>query len=260
MFIDVHLHSLVNVAYRLHGGVGVTDVEILRNFELRMPNVESKTRSVDEHAAEVLSRYSVFDLREVSRDEIDRATARLERGTGFIGIVRSGTRNMIAWFEVASGDNAYEARRFETFWFCSCPGFTFSKTCCKHIAFIHSQQTRKVKYGNRQQTAQRQRSEKEQTSTALEQVKHTGHLAKPAQLSLGEIRELGDIFFASGMFQDVKNVAQAMVKIKAGEELRIYAVRLDGRCACHPGQAELGCDAAGVAAQRLAAVPVRDES
>jgi hypothetical protein len=62
-------------------------------------------------------------------------------------------------------------------------------------------------------------AEKEQTSTALEQVKHTGHLAKPAQLSLGEMRELGDIFFASGMFQDVKNVSQAIVKIKAGEEL-----------------------------------------
>jgi hypothetical protein len=62
-------------------------------------------------------------------------------------------------------------------------------------------------------------TEKEQTSTALEQVKHTGHLAKPAQLTLVEIRELGDIFFASGMFEDVKNVAQAMVKIKAGEEL-----------------------------------------
>lgn len=62
-------------------------------------------------------------------------------------------------------------------------------------------------------------AEKEQTTTALEQVRHTGHLAKPPQLSLAEIRELGDIFYTSGMFQDVKNVAQAMVKIKAGEEL-----------------------------------------
>jgi hypothetical protein len=61
--------------------------------------------------------------------------------------------------------------------------------------------------------------EKQQTTTALEQVKGTGHLAKSPQLTLVEIRELGDIFFASGMFEDVKNVAQAMVKIKAGEEL-----------------------------------------
>lgn len=64
-----------------------------------------------------------------------------------------------------------------------------------------------------------QTQNKEQTSTALEQVQKTGHLAKPAPLTLNEIRELGDIFFTSGMFEDVKNVAQAMVKIKAGEEL-----------------------------------------
>jgi hypothetical protein len=75
----------------------------------------------------------------VTADDVQRVLLernRLERSEGFIGCVRSGTRNMIDWFEIASGDSVYQIRRFETFWFCSCPGFTFSKTCCKHIAFI----------------------------------------------------------------------------------------------------------------------------
>jgi hypothetical protein len=57
--------------------------------------------SVEEHAAQILSRFSVFDLREISGEEMERAEARYLRSEGFIGLVNSGERNMIGWF--ASG-------------------------------------------------------------------------------------------------------------------------------------------------------------
>jgi hypothetical protein len=129
----------MNMAFRRAGGVGDAGARIIK------PRPDEQ---LAEYIDAILARYSVFDLREISDDDIERATARLERGQGFIGCVRSGTRNMIDWFEIASGDRVYEIRRFETFWFCSCPGFTFSRSCCKHIAFINSQQSRKVIYGN----------------------------------------------------------------------------------------------------------------
>lgn len=136
--IHSHLHQAVNVAYRLNGGEGVTDVVVIK---------PRRDDSLAEHVDAVLSRFTVFDLREVAADEMERAVDRLERGEGFIAVYKSGERNLIGWYQVASNEHFYEIRRFETFWFCSCPGFTFSKTCCKHIAFIHSQQKGKVKYG-----------------------------------------------------------------------------------------------------------------
>jgi hypothetical protein len=156
MFIDIHshLHEAVNVAYKLHGGEGVTDVEVIK------PRVEE---NIAEYVDAVLSRFSVFDLREVEADELDRAVERLERGTGFIGVYKSGERNLINWYQIASGEHLYEIRNFATFWFCSCPGFVFGRkertgasafqTCCKHIGFIHSQQKGKVNYDNSSQSA-----------------------------------------------------------------------------------------------------------
>ena len=40
-------------------------------------------------------------------------------------------------------------------------------------------------------------------------------------MTVAEVKEWGDIFFKSGMFTDLTNMAQAMVKIKAGNELDI---------------------------------------
>ena len=69
------------------------------------------------------------------------------------------------------------------------------------------------------------------TGTALENIEtksagnaiavvEKGHLpTKPKPMSLREIQQWGDVFHQSGMFQDVKTAAAAMVKIKAGEEL-----------------------------------------
>ena len=38
-------------------------------------------------------------------------------------------------------------------------------------------------------------------------------------MSLAEVEQWAGVFHKSGMFKDVTNLAQAMVKIKAGEEL-----------------------------------------
>jgi hypothetical protein len=42
---------------------------------------------------------------------------------------------------------------------------------------------------------------------------------KPMRYSLPELRQVGEIMFASGMFKDLKSVQQAMVKLLAGAEL-----------------------------------------
>lgn len=41
----------------------------------------------------------------------------------------------------------------------------------------------------------------------------------PGKMTLGELKELASVYVDSGSFPDLKNVAQAIVKIKAGEDL-----------------------------------------
>ena len=43
--------------------------------------------------------------------------------------------------------------------------------------------------------------------------------AKPLRYSLPELKQVGELMFASGMFRDLKSVQQAMVKLLAGAEL-----------------------------------------
>jgi len=43
-------------------------------------------------------------------------------------------------------------------------------------------------------------------------------------LTFGEIQSMGDVFFKSGMFTDLRSAAQAIVKIQAGRELGLGAV------------------------------------
>jgi len=42
---------------------------------------------------------------------------------------------------------------------------------------------------------------------------------KPLKYSLSELKQIGEIMFASGMFRDLKSIPQAMVKLLAGAEL-----------------------------------------
>lgn len=46
----------------------------------------------------------------------------------------------------------------------------------------------------------------------------------PAPVSFMEIQSMGDVFFKSGMFADLKSAAQAIVKIQAGRELGLPPV------------------------------------
>jgi hypothetical protein len=57
-------------------------------------------------------------------------------------------------------------------------------------------------------------------STAIERIRR-----QPAALANLDVRELGDVFAASGFFNDVEQAAQAMVKILAGAELGFGAVQ-----------------------------------
>ena len=61
-------------------------------------------------------------------------------------------------------------------------------------------------------------------------------------MSLAEIRELGAVFYASGMFEDIKNEAQAIVKIKAGEELGFSPFVSMSGIDIIKGKASLGAD------------------
>lgn len=62
----------------------------------------------------------------------------------------------------------------------------------------------------------------ETTAIAKQQVPPTQALQRrEPPMTIAEVKEWGDIFFKSGMFTDLNNMAQAMVKIKAGNELDI---------------------------------------
>lgn len=87
----------------------------------------------EEIIADVLSRYSVIDLREQSNEDLDAGEDKLYKATEPIKIVGQGEVNFIRFWKIESGGKNYEVRRFENFVFCSCLDFFFSKTCCKHI-------------------------------------------------------------------------------------------------------------------------------
>jgi len=59
-------------------------------------------------------------------------------------------------------------------------------------------------------------------------------------MSLAEVTEWADVFHKSGMFSDIKNLAQAMVKIKAGEELGFSPFVSMGGIHIIQGKASLG--------------------
>jgi len=87
---------------------------------------------IQERNALVLSRFSVFDLREQADEDLSAAVEKLTAG---VSVAERGvSENCIEWFVIESGAKLYEVRRFETFVFCSCEGFFYSGKACKHIA------------------------------------------------------------------------------------------------------------------------------
>ncbi len=84
--------------------------------------------------AEVLARWSVFDLREQTDEDLAAAREMLLRARPEPEIIEFGvSNNCISFFLVESGANIYEVRRFETFAFCECEGFFYTQKACKHI-------------------------------------------------------------------------------------------------------------------------------
>jgi len=96
--------------------------------------MEKDFRTHEEIVAEVLSRYSVTDLREQSEADLVIGDTLFYKSKTQIGIVAQGETNLIRWWRVASGDAVYEVRRFKNFVWCSCKGFFYSKRMCKHLA------------------------------------------------------------------------------------------------------------------------------
>lgn len=91
-------------------------------------------RDPEEVIAEILSRYSVLDLREQTDEQLYLGDAKLAKALAPIKIIEQGETNLIRWWKIESGGKEYEVRRFENFVFCSCLDFMFSKTVCKHCA------------------------------------------------------------------------------------------------------------------------------
>ncbi len=84
--------------------------------------------------ADILARYSVADLREMSGDDLARGERMLDKHSDRPEVITSGETNLIKWWKIRSqSGNKYEVRRFENFVFCSCLDFFFSKSCCRHV-------------------------------------------------------------------------------------------------------------------------------
>jgi hypothetical protein len=91
-------------------------------------------KTPEEQIAEVLNRWSVSDLREMSDDDLDRGLERYNASGEVMPVRWSGEINFIRYWEMESNGNVHQVRRFENFAWCSCMDHFYSKTCCKHIA------------------------------------------------------------------------------------------------------------------------------
>jgi hypothetical protein len=91
-------------------------------------------KSPAEQIDEVLNRWTVTDLRELSDEDLDRGLERYNRRGDRVDVRSSGETNLIRWWDVVSNDHLYQVRRFENFAWCSCLDFHYNKTACRHIA------------------------------------------------------------------------------------------------------------------------------
>lgn len=93
-------------------------------------------RTPEEIIADVLGRWTVTDLREMSDDDLDRGLEQIGDTWRGLKTVRIGRQNVISFWDVESeSGNTYQVRRFKNFVWCSCLDHFFSKTVCRHIAF-----------------------------------------------------------------------------------------------------------------------------
>lgn len=77
-------------------------------------------------------------------------------------------------------------------------------------------------------------------NTGLREVKQGNFAIARQPMSLADVQEWAEVFYKSGMFKDINNLAQAMVKIKAGEELGFSPFVSMGGIHIIQGRASLG--------------------
>ena len=87
----------------------------------------------DEQIAEVLGRWTVTDLREMSDTDLDRGLNQYDKTVAEITILERGERSFIRFWNIESNGKKYQVRRFNNFVWCSCKDFFFKKTVCKHL-------------------------------------------------------------------------------------------------------------------------------
>lgn len=92
-------------------------------------------KTPDEQIAEILGRWTVTDLREMSDKDLDRGLALIGESTRGLSVVKSGVVNLIHFWDIKSrSGHTYQVRRFENFVWCSCFDHFFKKSVCRHIA------------------------------------------------------------------------------------------------------------------------------
>lgn len=96
--------------------------------------MEKDFRSHEEITGEILSRYSVTDLREQTEADLIVGDMLFYKAKTPTDVIAKGETNMVRWWKIMSGDSFYECRRFENFVWCSCKAFFFTKRMCKHLA------------------------------------------------------------------------------------------------------------------------------
>lgn len=127
----------------------------------RIIEIDIDFEPLEERNARILSRYSVFDLREQSEDDLDAGIQKLLK-TDDLSILSKGVSdNCISWWKIRSGNKIYEVRRFFNFCFCSCADFFFSQkdekkiSVCKHLSLttaplcIHCKKRPSGKHGEK---------------------------------------------------------------------------------------------------------------
>jgi hypothetical protein len=106
--------------------------QIERNADVFYMDNETK-REPAEIIAEILSRYSVLDLREQTDADLEGGEMKLNKSDAEIKILEQGVTDFIHWWKVESHGKNYEVRRYENFAFCSCLDFFFGHKVCKHV-------------------------------------------------------------------------------------------------------------------------------
>ncbi len=83
--------------------------------------------TLEERNARVFSQFNIFNLREMSDEEL-RHGEFLLMGKD-LSIIDCGNENFIDWFLIKSGNKTHKVHKFYNFVCCDCESFFFNKYC-----------------------------------------------------------------------------------------------------------------------------------